>query len=58
MKFTLILLVAIIATTQARFLFQQEWELWRDYHGKENIIYSYLKIGIELLLKKFVQLKY
>jgi len=27
--------LAIVATTQARFLFQQEWSQWKDYYGKQ-----------------------
>lgn len=36
MKVTVaIFLLAVVATSQASFLFQQEWNSWKDYYGKK-----------------------
>jgi len=35
MKLTLTLLAVFATCTQARFLFEQEWNSWKDYHGKQ-----------------------
>lgn len=38
MKTTIVFVLALFATAQARFLFQQEWTQWKDYYGKRYSI--------------------
>lgn len=34
MKLAILFTLALVASTQARFLFQQEWTQWKEYYGK------------------------
>jgi len=37
MKLSLFCLVALAASCHARFIFQQEWSSWKEYHGKSYL---------------------